>query len=77
MKHQTERGFDMCDTEIIQRLLETNEKMQRSNDRKFLALVVIYLLTVVGFFVYLTMAPISMRLEAKDVVSSEISQSGK
>lgn len=67
----------MCDTEIIQRLLETNEKMQRSNDRKFLALVVIYLLTVVGFFVYLTMAPISMRLEAKDVVSSEISQSGK
>lgn len=67
----------MCDTEIIQRLLETNEKMQRSNDRKFLALVVIYLLTVVGFFVYLTMAPISMRLEAQDVVSSEISQSGK
>ena len=55
----------MCDTEIIQRLLETNEKMQRSNDRKFLALVVIYLLTVVGFFLYLTMAPISMRLEAK------------
>ena len=67
----------MCDTEIIQRLLETNEKMQRSNDRKILALVVIYLLTVVGFFVYLTMAPISMRLEAQDVVSSEISQSGK
>lgn len=67
----------MCDTEIIQRLLETNEKMQRSNDRKFLALVVIYLLTVVGFFVYLTMAPISMRLEDQDVVSSEISQSGK
>ena len=67
----------MCDTDIIQRLLETNEKMQRSNDRKFLALVVIYLLTVVGFFVYLTMAPISMRLEAQDVVSSEISQSGK
>lgn len=67
----------MCDTEIIQRLLETNEKMQHSNDRKFLALAVIYLLTVVGFFVYLTMSPISMRLEAKDVVSSEISQSGK
>lgn len=67
----------MCDTEIIQRLLETNEKMQHSNDRKFLALAVIYLLTVVGFFVYLTMSPISMRLEAKDVVSYEISQSGK
>ena len=67
----------MCDTDIIQRLLETNEKMQRSNDRKFLALVLIYLLTVVGFFVYLTMTPVSMRLEAKDVVSSEISQSGK
>ena len=67
----------MCDTDIIQRLLETNEKMQRSNDRKFLALVLIYLLTVVGFFAYLTMAPVSMRLEAKDVVSSEISQSGK
>lgn len=67
----------MCDTDIIEHLLETNEKMQRSNDRKFLALVLIYLLTVVGFFVYLTMAPISMRLEAQDVVSSEISQSGK
>lgn len=67
----------MCDTDIIEHLLETNEKMQRSNDRKFLALVLIYLLTVVGFFVYLTMAPISMRLKAQDVVSSEISQSGK
>lgn len=67
----------MCDTDIIKHLLDTNEKMQRSNDRKFLALAVIYLITVVGFFVYLTMAPISMRLEAKDVVSSEISQSGK
>nr|DAK54655.1 MAG TPA: hypothetical protein [Caudoviricetes sp.] len=67
----------MCDTEIIKHLLDTNEKMQRSNDRKFLALAVIYLLTVVGFFVYLAMAPISMRLEAQDVVSSEISQSGK
>lgn len=67
----------MCDTDIIEHLLETNEKMQRLNDRKFLALVLIYLLTVVGFFVYLTMAPISMRLEAQDVVSSEISQSGK
>ena len=78
MKHQTEKGVcDMCDSDIIQRLLETNENMQHSNDRKFLALVLIYLLTVVGFFVYLTMTPISMRLEAKDVVSSEISQSGK
>ena len=67
----------MCDTDIIKHLLDTNEKMQRSNDRKFLALAVIYLLTVVGFFVYLTIAPISMRLEAPDVVSSEISQSGK
>ena len=67
----------MCDSDIIQRLLETNEKMQRSNDRKFLALVLIYLLTVVGFFVYLTTTPISMRLEAKDVVSAEISRSGK
>ena len=67
----------MCDADIIQRLLETNEKMQHSNDRKFLALDVIYLLTVVGFFVYLTMTPISMRLESQDVVSSEISQSGK
>lgn len=67
----------MGDADIIQRLLETNEKMQHSNDRKFLAIVLIYLLTVVGFFVYLTMTPISMRLEAKDVVSSEISQSGK
>ena len=67
----------MCASDIIQRLLETNEKMQHSNDRKFLALVAIYLLTVVGFFVYLTMTPVSMRLEAKDVVSSEISQSGK
>ena len=77
MKHQTEKGVKMCDADIIQRLLETNEKMQHSNDRKLLALVLIYLLTVVGFFVYLTMTPISMRLEAKDVVSSEISQSGK
>lgn len=67
----------MCDTDIIKHLLDTNEKMQHSNDRKFLALAVIYLLTVVGFFAYLTMAPISMRLEAQDVVSSEISQSGK
>lgn len=67
----------MCDTDIIKHLLDTNEKMQHSKDRKFLALAVIYLLTVVGFFVYLTMAPISMRLEAQDVVSSEISQSGK
>lgn len=67
----------MCDMDIIKHLLDTNEKMQHSNDRKFLALAVIYLLTVVGFFVYLTIAPISMRLEAQDVVSSEISQSGK
>ncbi len=67
----------MCEQDVINRLLETNEKMQQSNDRKFLALAVIYLLTVVGFFVYLTMAPVSMKLEAKDVVSSEIAQTGK
>jgi len=67
----------MCEQDVINRLLETNEKMQASNDRKFLALAVIYLLTVIGFFVYLTMAPVSMKLEAKDVVSSEIAQTGK
>lgn len=67
----------MCDEQVIARLLDTNEKMQQSNDRKFFALATIYLLTVVGFFAYLTMAPVSMELEAKDVVGSEIAQTGK
>ena len=67
----------MCDTDIIQHLLETNEKMQRSNNRKFLALVVIYLLTVVGFFVYLILGQPEMKIVASETFDSQISQNGK
>ena len=67
----------MCDTEIIQRLLETNEKMQHSNDRKLLALVLIYLLTVVGFFAYLILGQPEMKIVASETFDSQISQNGK
>lgn len=67
----------MCDTDIIKHLLDTNEKMQHSNDRKFLALAVIYLLTVVGFFVYLILGQPEMKIVASETFDSQISQNGK
>lgn len=67
----------MCDTDIIKHLLDTNEKMQHFNDRKFLALAVIYLLTVVGFFVYLILGQPEMKIVASETFDSQISQNGK
>lgn len=67
----------MCDTDIIKHLLDTNEKMQHSNDRKILALAVIYLLTVVGFFVYLILGQPEMKIVASETFDSQISQNGK
>ena len=67
----------MCEQDVINRLLETNEKMQQSNDRKFLALAVIYLLTVVGFFLYLIFGQPEMKIVASETFDSQISQSRK
>lgn len=67
----------MCDEQVIARLLDTNEKMQASNDRKFLALATIYLLTVVGFFAYLILGQPEMKIVASETFDSQISQNGK
>ena len=64
----------MCEEDIITRLLETNEAMQQSNDKKFLALAAIYVLTVAGFFLYLSFGCPAMKIIASETFDSEISQ---
>lgn len=44
----------MDEKQIIERLLETNEKIAQSNDRKFNILATLYILTLIGFFSYLS-----------------------
>lgn len=44
----------MADDKLLERLLETNERMVASSDKKFNVLAVLYVLTLIGFFSYLS-----------------------
>lgn len=66
----------MNEHQIIERLLETNEKISQSNDRKFNILTILYVLTVVGFFSYLSLGMDSgqIALSTTSTFESEIEQ---
>lgn len=66
----------MNEHQIIERLLETNEKISQSNDKKFNILAILYVLTVVGFFSYLSLGVDSehIALSTTSTFESEIEQ---
>ena len=66
----------MTEQQIIERLLQTNEKIAQSSDRKFNILAILYVLTVVGFFSYLSLGMDSghIDLSTTSTFESEIEQ---
>lgn len=55
----------MADDKLLERLLETNERMVASSDKKFNILAVLYVLTLIGFFSYL-----SFGVDGRDIALS-------
>lgn len=55
----------MADDKLLERLLETNERMVASSDKKFNVLAVLYVLTLIGFFSYL-----SFGIDGRDIARS-------
>lgn len=66
----------MADDRFLERLLETNERMVTSSDKKFNILAVLYVLTLVGFFSYLSfgMDNRNIELSTQSTFESKIEQ---